>query len=306
MQAFGIGAAILEFTSAPPEAAATRLQRHPRLAAAVFGLDRDRASQRVEPEQRIRSRHERDFGNRYLRYQVPGHDIAKRLVLAHAVHVHGNSLRRAKQRRGSVAAIVDVWLERVLLVLIDMDAIEAPVEEISEIERSALLDIVGGGGLHRRGYLVEHEIGSSQRCSGDDIDSRRLRGERQDDDTRNRRAGLHFDQNRLGGETAAGNFQPVAAVGQMLKCELAASIGLKALIHASGQILQPSGGLHGCASFVLDLEVDFTGRLLRQQAHAKEEQSDFETGRAHLHIHKSPECAPCSEFFPTICTWGRV
>src|SRR5882724_6717012 len=71
MEAFGIRATVLELTRAPSEAAAAQLQSRSWLTVAVFGLNRERASERVETEERIGSGHERDFGNGDLRDQIP-------------------------------------------------------------------------------------------------------------------------------------------------------------------------------------------------------------------------------------------
>ena len=127
---FGAGAAVLEIRRLAPETAAAQFERGARLAAAVLGLDRQRAAQGVEPEQRIRPRHQRGLGDGDARDQVPTHHVAKRLIEAHAIHVDREALRRAEQRRGGVAAVVHVGLEGVALHFIHVHAVEAPVHRV--------------------------------------------------------------------------------------------------------------------------------------------------------------------------------
>ena len=75
-------------------------------AAAVFGLQGQRSAERVQPEQRVRARHQRHFRNGDSRDEVPAHHVAERLIEPDSVHVDRDALRRAEQRRGGVAAIV--------------------------------------------------------------------------------------------------------------------------------------------------------------------------------------------------------
>ena len=71
------------------------------------------------------------------RDEVPTDNIAEGLVHADAVHIDGDSLRRAQQRGGSKAAIVHVRLERVAVYFIDEHAVHALVERVEEVDGSA-------------------------------------------------------------------------------------------------------------------------------------------------------------------------
>ena len=100
--------------------------------------------------------------------KIPAHDFAERLVQPHAVHVDRQALRRAEQWGGRVAAIVDVRLKRVALDLVDVHAVQTPVEEVGEIQRAALRDVALGGRLDRRGNLLEWQLDAGQRRGFDD------------------------------------------------------------------------------------------------------------------------------------------
>ena len=97
------------------------------------------------------------------RNEIPAHDVAKRLIEADAVHVDGQALRRAEQRRRGVAAIVDVRLKRIALNLVDVHAVEAAVQEVGEVEGAAALDRFTGRDLHRRRDLFDRQIDPHQR-----------------------------------------------------------------------------------------------------------------------------------------------
>src|SRR5579862_1689025 len=88
VQSLGIGSAVLNLAGSAPEAASVDAHRYAGCAVAALGLDRYGAAKGVKTEERIRSGHQRDFGDGDLGNQVPGHDVAKWLVLPDAVHVH--------------------------------------------------------------------------------------------------------------------------------------------------------------------------------------------------------------------------
>ncbi len=101
--------------------------------------------------------------------QIPAHHVAERLILAHAVHVDRDALRRAKQRRSGVAAEIHVGLERVALHFVEIHAVQLPVHEIPKLERAAVLDIGRGRRLDGTRDLVSREIRSSERRRRDHI-----------------------------------------------------------------------------------------------------------------------------------------
>ena len=174
----GVRAAVLELDRAPHVAAVDRLHGRARVAAAVLGLDRQGAPERVEAEQRIRSRHQRGGRDGDARDQVPAHDVAEWLVEPHAVHVDGETLRRAEERRCRIPAEVDVRLKRIALHLVDVHAAQAPVQEIGEVERAAFLDVAIDRRLDRRGNFVERKTDAWKRGGGDYLDFEHRRARR--------------------------------------------------------------------------------------------------------------------------------
>jgi hypothetical protein len=142
------------------------------MGRAVLGLHRESAAERVQAEQGIGSRHQRDRGDRGGRQQVPADDVAERLVEADAVDVERQSLRRAEQRRRRVAAKAHVGLPRVALDLVDVDAAETAVHEFAEGERAASRDVGAGGRLNRCRDAIARHVDARQGRHADDVDRR--------------------------------------------------------------------------------------------------------------------------------------
>lgn len=182
--------------------------------------------ERVESEEGIGARRQRDFRDSDLWDQVPSDDIAERLVLAHSVHINRDAFRSSEQRRGGISAVVDIRLQGILLVLVDVHAAERAVEEVSEIERATLLDIARRGCLDRGGYLIEREIRSGERGGADYIDPGSLRGQRHSHTEEDGGSGLDVDYERPCGESAPGCLDPVTPVGQALNDVHSLGIGL--------------------------------------------------------------------------------
>ena len=165
---------MLELGDFAAEAAAAESQLGMISAASVFGLEGNRAAQCVEAKQRIRTRHQRNFRDGDSRDEVPTHDIAEGLVEADSVHVDGDALGRTEERRGGVAAVVDVGLIGVALHFVDMDAAEAFVQKIGQVQSAAVLDVALIRGLDRQGNLCGRQIGSGERSCSDDVNPERL------------------------------------------------------------------------------------------------------------------------------------
>ena len=136
-------------------------------APAVLGLHRQRATQRVQPEERVRPWHQRRRGDRHPRNQIPADHVTERLVQADAVHVDGEALRRAEQRRRRVATVIDVGLKRVALDLIDVHAVEAAVEKVREVEGAAVRELAVGGHLDGRRHLRDRHLDAGERRRAD-------------------------------------------------------------------------------------------------------------------------------------------
>src|SRR5690606_9104089 len=122
----------------PAERAARQLGGRARVREAVLRLDRDRAAERVQPEQRIGARLQRDRRDRRLRDQRPADRVAERLVHSNAVLIYREPLRQAEQRRADEAAVLEVGLERIVLRLVHEYAGEAAPQVVGEVEGAPL------------------------------------------------------------------------------------------------------------------------------------------------------------------------
>ena len=195
---------------------------------AVLGLDRQRAAERVEPEQRIRPRHQRNLRDGDARDQVPTHHVAERLVQPDAVHVDRKALRRAEQRRGGVAAVIHVRLERVALDFVDVDAVEARFRKSDR--SSAPLSSMSRwfAAWTGRGISTGDRSVPASGVAPDDVNPERLGAQRQRDGSGNRLGGSNIDGHRLGGESTRRHLETVASIGQTGERMGALGIGLKA------------------------------------------------------------------------------
>ena len=163
-----VASAVFGFDRSAKAAAEEPLDRRAGRAAPILRLDRQRAAERVEAEEGVRSGHQDRRRDGRLRDEVPADHFAKRLVETHAVHVDRQPLRRAEERRRGVAAVVDVGLIRVALILVDVDARHAAIEVVGQIEGAAALDVVSGGCLHERRDLLDRQLHTRQRGRSDD------------------------------------------------------------------------------------------------------------------------------------------
>ena len=123
------------------------------MAQAVLGGQRQRAAQGVQAKQRIGAGHQRQRGQRRARQRIPADHVAKRLVHTHAVQVHRQALRRAQQRRGGVAAVIDIGLQGVALHVVDMHAAQLALEKLAQGGALAVLQRGGVAADHRSRHL---------------------------------------------------------------------------------------------------------------------------------------------------------
>ena len=116
------------------EPATTKRLSNAARAAAIVGaplrVDGERPAERVQAEGGIRARQDLHAGDGRLRNQIPVHDIAERLVDAHAVLEYRNALRKPEHGRCCEPAEVHVGLEGIALRVIDRDAGGILLEEI--------------------------------------------------------------------------------------------------------------------------------------------------------------------------------
>ena len=163
-------AAVFEFRGLP----AKRTGRHLDGAAGTLrpaaGIDRQRASQRVEAERGIRAGNELDARNRRRRKQIPVDDVAECLVDPHAVLKHRQTLRGPEQRRGREAAKVEVLLIRIALRSGDADAVGVALEEVAQVERSLPQQIGATEALHVGRDILQRGAEAGQRGRADDLD----------------------------------------------------------------------------------------------------------------------------------------
>src|SRR5687768_12514289 len=92
-----------ERTGAEADMAGWRLE-------AVARLDRQRAAEGIQAEERVRTGNQVDAGDRERWQRVPIDRVAERLVDAHAVLIHGKSLRGTEQRRRRKASKHEIRL----------------------------------------------------------------------------------------------------------------------------------------------------------------------------------------------------
>ncbi len=168
-------AAALQRGLAAPERAAVDFRMGTGIGESVLGLDQDRSAQGVQAEHRIGAGHQRHARHRLFRDQVPVDRVAENFVDAHAVHVHGNAFRSAKQGRGRETVVLDVGLQRIVLGRIDRDPGHVPVHVVGDIKRLRTLEIAGCRGLHAIGQQIFGQIGALLRRHGDHVDRRKLR-----------------------------------------------------------------------------------------------------------------------------------
>ena len=123
---------------------------------AVLHLDRDRAAERIESENRVAREHVEPV-DRPLRDEVPVHRVAEGLVDAHAVLVDRQALRHADHGRSLKAAVLHVGLERVPRGVIDVDARHPLQQRVREARRFRRVEILGrqGHGIRRHLEAVD-------------------------------------------------------------------------------------------------------------------------------------------------------
>ncbi len=134
--------AVFDDAVAPAERAARRLRASALEIEAVLHFHRQGAAERVEAEYGIVA-DQIDPVHGKVRHQVPVDGVAERLVDAHAVLIDREALRRALDRRGVEAAILDVRLKRAVLNVIDVDAGHALAERAGEAGRPVTTEIAG-------------------------------------------------------------------------------------------------------------------------------------------------------------------
>ena len=103
----------------------------------ALGLYRERTAEGIQAEHGVGARDQRYRVDRGFRNEVPVDGIAEGFIDADAIDVDGKPLRRAEQRRGGEAVVVDVDLEGIARALAGVDAAEVVVEVVGRIRWSA-------------------------------------------------------------------------------------------------------------------------------------------------------------------------
>jgi hypothetical protein len=223
--AVGRAAALRELDGAAPVRARQQLQRRARVLEAVLGLHRQRAAQRVQAEQRVGAGVERQRRDGGLGDEVPADDVAEGLVQSHAVQVERQALLRAQQRRGRVAAEVDVGLQRVALHLVEMDAAQAPVQEAGQVQRLAAFEVGGAGRLHGGGNPVARHVHARHGRQADDLDAFEL----------------HLSAGRRGQQTQPQRHRDTEASGCLKEHSFSVPLCLCGCVHAMRRHASLSG-----------------------------------------------------------------
>ena len=125
----------------------------------------DCGAQSIQSEHRVRARHQSHVLNGNFRNQIPRHNVAKGLVLAHAIHVNRHSLRSSQQGRSGVAAVIQIRLKRIFLIVVHVNAVQVAVHEVRKVDCAAVLNIFGVGGLnvHRHIGFRHHAVPAAAR-----------------------------------------------------------------------------------------------------------------------------------------------
>ena len=151
-------AAVLAFDGATAEVATVGVDGEAAAGEAALGLNRDCAAEGVEPVDRVRAGDEFHRGDGDLGDEIPLDNVAEGLVLANAVKVDREARGCADERRRGVAAVVDVGLEGVVLILVDVDAVEAALHGIGKIDGVGVFDGLSGERLDRDGDVGQRHI----------------------------------------------------------------------------------------------------------------------------------------------------
>ena len=167
----GATAAHVRRHHAPTVRTAPCLEPHSGRAEPVLHAQAQRAAESVESERRIGAAHELHAVDGRDRHQVPVHGVAERFVEASAVDVYGNALREPQQRRGGVAAILQIRLQGVVLGIVQANAGEGAFEEVGKVEAERTIHLIGVGGLAGIGQLGRGHSGAIVRrgCDNDDL-----------------------------------------------------------------------------------------------------------------------------------------
>ena len=139
------------------------------IGEAVLHQQIDGAAERVEAEGGIVG-DDRGRTDRRGRDRVPVHGVGKRLVDAHAVLVDGEALRRAGQRRGDIAAKLDVGLERIAGDFAEIDAGNVLLKRIADVQRAGALYLGRIDRIDARRDLVDIDAAGSAGRGRVDVD----------------------------------------------------------------------------------------------------------------------------------------
>ena len=126
------------------------------IGEAVLKLHRDRAAERVQPEGRIGTL-DGDAIDGDVRDEIPVDRVAEGLVEARPVQIDREPLRIAAQRRGLIAAIEHVRLERIVLRVVEGDAADALLEgaQDARLSRPRHLGAGDDAGVHRHLVAID-------------------------------------------------------------------------------------------------------------------------------------------------------
>ena len=137
--------AVLEFALILREGAGEEVDLSALIGKAVPHLHRERAAQRVQPEDRVRADQVHPV-DRQVRDQIPVDRVAKRLVEARTVEIDREPLRVALQRRSLEPMIEQARLERVAGSRVEGDARNLLIQRAQRIGNAAPGDV--GAGQH--------------------------------------------------------------------------------------------------------------------------------------------------------------
>ena len=171
-------AAALDVGDRPAVGAAFDFDSVLRMAEPVLHLHDHRAAQGIQSIQGVRAAEQAEACDRIHGHEVPVHGVAQGFVEPHTVLVDRQTHGQAQQRRGGIAPIVEVRLQRIALGGVDMHTAEAPAEVTGNVGAAAGRKLICRGGLDNAGKLArtrtlgahgrsaEHHYGFDVLCHG--------------------------------------------------------------------------------------------------------------------------------------------
>ncbi len=147
-----------------------------------------------------------------------------------------------------------IWI---LLVLIDVDSVQPPVQKIREILGPTVVQILSGRSLDRPRHFLKRKVTPRKGSSRNHVHSGGFDAQRHRDRAHDGLLRVHIDEQDLGGEALSRHFQAIAAKAQTPQCDFPVRVGLKRVRRTGLAILKRSQCPHCGPGRVVYLEPEF-------------------------------------------------